>query len=440
MFNSDIKRAFAKMDTNPTEQFKNHLKARIVPYSAPRFALRPFRAFTLAGATLIVAFGIFTFLNPANVNRAFASAIQNTFAFSVDGYHHIKIQMSMWTGDGDATTESETWTDGTRAIFDFDGTNKGSDYYDKTAGMKCSYLSPESLYGPAQEPSCSTPEFLTKKMTNAHSSVTEDMSIRTIAIEHADDDHGDLYFTWFTPRPLGTTLVNVSTGPYGYEAGTFSGTYSWQNEMGDTVNRVTWFSENMLQTPFSNTSNTSFLVQIKEIAPEDIGSYGPYGGTPISQSQVYLVDTEHMTVTPVNDEWLEQSRTEFNQKLNALTVSTETIQREYESSFQYGIDIGNHLDSYTRISSKQQSEDGKDVEVATYDLGTENPIFINTMQAAHVEFTREVDTNLIRDMKLYSADGTLIYHTQLLAFEELPTAPAGFFTKEAWETHVTTLR
>lgn len=434
MFNRDIKGAFSRMDTKPTEQFKNHLKARIIPNAAPVRSFHPFRTFTLAGATLVLVFGVFTFFSPVNINRALASAIQNTFAFSVDGYHRLATQETRRFGTVEVTNSAEVWTDGSHAIFDYDardiGGGAGSRFFDQKNSLECAYDVHES------EPSCHEPEFLTSKMVNAHSAETEDMPIKEIAIERATDTHGDMYFTWMTDRPLGTTFASISNGPYGYEMSTFNGMYSWQNEAGDTVNRVTWFSDNMLQSLFSDDVETSFLVQLKEIAPEDIGSFGPYEGTPISQSKVYLVDMQTMTVTPVSDEWLEQSRDVFNEKLVASTVSTETIQREYEQSFMYAIDIGSRLDSYERISTEKGIEDGKAVEYVAYNLGTENPIIIDVIQAARVDFTREVGTNLIRDMKLYSADGTLIYRAQLLAFEELPAAPEGFFTKEAWMEHL----
>lgn len=440
MFNRDIKGAFSRMDTKPTEQFKNHLKARIIPDAAPRRTFHPFRVFTLAGATFVLVFGVFTFFSPANINRALASAIQNTFAFSADGYHHLKIEIGMIAQGSEDVHTTELWTDGTHAIIDYSNpTNTGSAYYDQAQGVQCDYRSPESIYDP-HEPSCEAPQFLTEKMTNAHSTPTADMPIKEIAIESAADTHGDLYFTWTTDRPLSTTFASISSGPYGYETSTFNGMYSWQNEAGDTVNRVTWFSQDMLQSPFSSTPETSFLVQLKETAPDDVGYAGPYAGTPISQSKVYLVDTTSMTVTPVSDDWLDQSRKTFDDKMLASTVSTETIQREYESSFQYAIDIGNNLNTYARLSTDRTTVDGTALEVDVYDLSAADPFIIDTTAAAKAEFTREVDTNLIRDMKLYSADGAVIYHVQLKTFEELPSAPAGFFSKDAWTSHVEGLK
>ncbi len=439
MFNRDIKGAFSRMDTKPTEQFKHHLKARIIPDAAPARAFHPFRAFTLAGATLVLVFGVFTFFSPANINRALASAIQNTFAFSADGYHHLKIEIGMIAQGSKDTSTTEVWTNGTHAVIDYSNpTNTGSEYFDQPQGVACDYRSPVSVYD-AHEPSCKTPEFLTEKMINAHSAATADMPIKEIAIESATDTHGDTYLTWITHRPLGTTLLSISSGPYGYEMSEFNGMYSWQNEAGDTVNRVTLHSEDILQ-PMFFAAETSFLVQLKEIAPEDIGSAGPFVGEALSQSPVYLVDTTSMTVTPVSDEWLEQSRKTFDDKMFASMVSTETIQREYESSFQYAIDIGNNLNTYTRLSTDRTTVDGTALEVDVYDLGNTDPIIIDTTSAAKAEFTREVDTNLIRDMKLYSADGTAIYHVQLQTFEELPSAPAGFFTKDAWMNHVRALK
>ena len=434
MFNHDIKRAFKRMDAKPTQQFKDHLKARIIPSAAPRSAFHPFRTFTLAGATLVLVFGVFTFFSPANINRALASAIQNTFAFSADGYHHLATQETRRFGTVEVTNTAEQWTDGTHAIFDYDardiGGSAGSRFFDQSKNLECIYDVHEG------EPSCHEPEFLSSKMMNAHSAETEDMPIKEISIERATDTHGDSYLTWITDRPLGTTLVNIAYGPYGYENSTFNGMYSWKNEVGDMVNRVTLFSEDILQPYISDTPETSFLVQLKETAPDDVGYFGSYNGTPISQSRVYLVDMKTMTVTSVSDEWLEYSRDVFNEKLLASTVSTETIQREYEQSFMYAIDIGARLDSYERISTEKGIEDGKSVEYVAYNLGTENPIIINTTSAVRVDFTREIDTNLIRDMKLYSDDGTLIYRAQLLAFEELPSAPEGLFTKEVWEARV----
>jgi len=438
MFNRDIKGAFSRMDTKPTEQFKNHLKARIIPVAAPIRAFHPFRVFTLAGATLVLVFGVFAFFGPTNINRALASAIQNTFAFRADGYHHLAIQETRRFGTVEVTNTAEQWTDGSHAIFDYDardiGGSAGSRFFDQNNSTECIY----DIYD--DEVSCEEPEFLTSKMMNAHFGGTADMPIKDISVENARDTHGDMYFTWITDRPLNTTLVNISNGPYGYQMSTFNGMYSWQNEAGDMVNRVTWFSDDMLQSLFSDVAETSFLVQLKEIATEDIGSFGPYDGTPISQSPVYLVDTQSITVTPVSDEWLEHSRDVMNEKFIASTVSTETIRREYEQSFMFAIDIGTRLNSYERISIEKGIEAGKAVEYVVYDLGSENPIIINTTLAARVEFTREVDTNLICDVKLYSADGTLIYRAQLLAFEEQSTAPDGFFTKDAWMNHVQALR
>lgn len=434
MFNRDITRAFSRMDTKPTQQFKDRLKARIVPDVAPSPAFHPFRTFTLAGATLVLVFGIFTFFSPSNINRALASAIQNTFAFSADGYHHFAVRETRLFGTTEVQNTAEKWTDGAHAIFDYDakdiGGGAGSRFFDLSQKLECVFDSNMT------EPSCHEPEFLSQKMTNVHPNATEEMPMKEVAIEHATDTHGDLYFTWITDRPLGTTLVNISNGPYGYESSTFNGMYSWQNEAGDTVNRVTWFSENMLQSYLSDAPETSFLVQLKEIAPDDVGSFGAWEGTPISQSKVYLVDIKSMTVAPVSDEWLEQSRTVFNDAFAKKVVGTETIEREYESSFEYAIALANNLNAYERISVDRHTENGEIVEIVAYALGDENPIIIHTTQAARVDFMREIDTNLIRDMKLFSADGTLIYRAELLTFEELSSAPAGFFTKDAWETRV----
>lgn len=434
MFNRDITRAFSRMDTRPTQQFKDRLKVRIVPDAAPRPAFHPFRTFTLAGATLVLVFGIFTFFSPSNINRALASAIQNTFAFSADGYHHFAVRETRLFGSTEVQNTAEKWTDGTHAIFDYDARNigggAGSMFFDLSQKLECIFDSAMS------EPSCHEPEFLSQKMTNVHSDATEDMPIREVAIEHATDTHGDLYFTWITERPLSTTLVNISNGPYGYESSTFNGMYSWQNEAGDTVNRVTWFSGNMLQSYLSDAPETSFLVQLKEIAPDDVGSFGAWEGTPISQSKVYLVDTKSMTVAPVSDEWLEQSRTVFNDAFAKTVVSTETIEREYESSFQYAIDIGNNLNAYERVSAEQGIENGKPVVIVTYDLGDADPIIIDATQAARAQFTREIDTNLIRDMKMFSVEGNVLYRAELLEFDELPVAPEGLFTKDAWTEHL----
>lgn len=437
MFNRDISRAFSRANTKPTQAFKDRLRARIVPDAAPRYAGHPFRMFALAGASLMLVLGAATLLSPTNVNKALASAIQNTFAFSTDGYHHVKIAFTMDTPGSTRSWVDEMWSDGLHALTETTGFDRGasfdwgSSYFDVPENIHCGI----GIY--QAEGECSSLNDVTQGSARfLNPSAATLMNIENVRVEHATDTHGDVYFTWITNNPLtNVTYIDTSYGPYGYMFGTWNGTYSWEDDSGKFVNRVTWFSENMTQSPFDEDTN-AFLVQIQEIASENVGSYGAYEGEYLSQSPVYLIDLDAMTVTPVTDEWLTESRAEFDTKLIQHMASTETLAREYEQAFSVALDIGEHLNAYTLV----QRDTTADSEIVTYDLGNADPILINTVQAARVEFTREVATNRIREMKLFGDDGSTIYHVQLQVFEESAVAPEGLFSREAWEARVKKFR
>lgn len=434
MFNFDIRRAFSRLDTNPTPEFKAHLRARILPNvrhtTSDTRNLSPFRILTLSAATLVLIVGLTTLISPSNVNKALAEAIANTFSFNTEGFHHIKIALSMNTPGSTRSWIDEMWSDGTHAITEVTDPDApfgwGGSYYDVPNNVECGV-------GAYQAEHVCNPVHDTQEWGALHNPTAEkEMSIQDVSIEHANDTHGDLYFTWITELPLtNATHIDTSVGPYGYIFGTWNGTYSWQNDSGQTVNRVTWFSEDRAQSPF-NEGTHSFLVQIQEIAPENVGSYGAYEGEYLAQSPVYLIDLDTMTVMPVSDEWLATSRAEFDAKLIRDMASTDAMAREYEQSFQYALDIGTHLDAYTLITH----EIAGDTETLTYDLDETHPIVINTVNADRVEFTREISTNLIKNMRIFSADNTIIYQVELLIFEQKDTAPEGFFTQESWEARV----
>jgi hypothetical protein len=439
MFNHDIRRAFARANTAPTQAFKDRLKARIVPDTAPRYFAHPFRAFALAGASLALVLGIATAFSPSNVNRVLAESIQNTFSFRADGFNHLKFAFSMDTPGSTASWTEELWSDGLHALSEhvFEDGRFGLSLYDVEKNLSCGKGAYQE-YEPCNMITDVGGEAYGFSATR--SAGTQNMDIVGVNIEYATDTHGDLYFSWITNEPLSNvTYIDTSDGPYGYISRTWNATYSWQNDSGQTVNRVTWFSENMTQSPFDEDTR-SFLVQIQEIAPEDVGSYGAFQGSYVSQSPVYRIDLDAMTVTPVTDEWLEASRVEFDAKLISKNASTEALAREYEQAFSYALDIGAQLDDYTLIDREITETDGVTLEVVTYELGNEHPIIINVVQATRVEFVRETEKNIIRDMKLFSEAGTVIYHAELLIFEVADTAPENFFSVEAWNERASTVR
>ncbi len=172
-----------------------------------------------------------------------------------------------------------------------------------------------------------------------------------------------------------------------------------------------------------------------------------YVGTPDAQSQVYRLDTVSKTVTAVEDSELQTSRKAYTQNFIAQAASPERIQEQYESAFTSLLEIANRLDTYQDVSTTTGEQDGRRLQYVIYNLSNQGPVLIdpnvisaNGIAASKAEFARDIESNLILWAKLYDNQGQLIYHVEVQAFDEQPTAPENILTLEAWKAHTATLK
>lgn len=440
LFNRDIKRFFAKIDLESTDDFRVSLKHRVLGKAAshevkPMYSRRSLSRLLALSivAILFVVIGTKQYLAPQSSMTALAQAIENTFTFSDTGYHHQKSTFFI-AGDDTApgmSSVTEYWQDDTHAIIESAQTVAGEEYatslfIDSESNLSCSYTSD------ADTPTCSTPTFdFNEKFINADS-----LKISNITIEPANDTHGDLYLTWTTDHPLKNPMLSLSeAGSYGYVSSGGS-TYNWVNDKGEFINRATLVKSNIFQNPLAKKA-TTFLVQIEEFGPE-IDPIEHWGERlpALSTSPVYNVDVNNWSVEKVSDSWLEESRIRYGQDYMDFMTSGALIKQDYEWNLAFVDYITRPENNSHFLKSERIMINGSPVDVQTYALSPDAPYMVNNVMATRTEFAININARMVLWFTLFDANSRVIQHTEILISEERPTTPPGTFDLEAWKTRV----
>lgn len=432
MFNRDIHNFFRKADVRPSNEFRATLRNRMLAEQASQPAAQRFPWLRLASASLatlaIGALAVSLVFGPQNSNAALAEAIRNTFGISEEGYHHQKM-INYGNYDGHEMEETtEYWQYNGTIIMDTtvakgDGVPFTSQYLSANDDMVCTSRLDDA-------PTCATPQLpFDDELVNG-----DTLEIIEITTQAATDTHGDMYLTWITDHQLKDSIIRISDPDgAGFIVSYWHGTYSWIDDQGRYVNRVTLRQDSMLQSAI--TQSSSFLVQLVEIEPTDTST--KLDSAILGESPVYRIETGDWTVVTVSDDQLDNIRETTRQRYVDNMTSVETIRRQYENSFFSVFSIQENLDHHKLVDTEQIEVNGHAVDVLTYALDSEYGFYIQTTPATEAQFAIDTETNTILWYTMKDAEDNVLQHAELLLQEERPTAPEGIFDLEAWKARVT---
>jgi hypothetical protein len=165
------------------------------------------------------------------------------------------------------------------------------------------------------------------------------LSVSGLTIEKAQDTHGDLYITWTTDESLQKPAIHISTGRSGFTDMEWEGVYSWVDDNGHYVNRITLFSEDLRNN--THVGNPALhLVQI---------SNGP------ETSRVYEINLDSLAVREVQTDELDTLREEYKKNSQKEFING-AIERTYEFHFMKALYIYERVDELGEPTSVTEEE------------------------------------------------------------------------------------
>ena len=286
---------------------------------------------------------------------------------------------------------------------------------------KCEYRSndPSSLANPSEKTSCNSQDSLVhlQPLVNDGS-----LAITNLHAEKSTDPQGDIYVTWETASAMQNPVVFSSIGPSGFITMTNSGVYSWKNDVGRFNNRQNFFSQDLRV----NAENSFY--QGDDSAKIDIQIHDDTG-----RSNVYILNIDDFSLTPVSDAELSIARENFQKLVAEYSVSANSLEQDTELAMA---NIGYLQDHIAKLQLVDQHT-SNGLITTTYTIPVSVGLNGGTNNTPIIKATFVIDekTQLITNYQLFDTEGTEVENATIS--RTYPSEdPEMIFGKSAWEKSV----
>lgn len=420
------------------DPFYNRLQTELFP-AHQRLSFRRWLSVGVLASAAAIVIGIAVQDQLRQPNTALASALPNTFTFThSDQLMEETLRIERYLGseqsanpDIGVTTdehgkvippsaqqieESQLYLLGrnmrTHEVYKDDTiTYTQSTLESSVAGMRCLWTSLEAARIDCSDLSSNLPY---PAMVN-----DDYFTVEQLTVTQTGDPQGDLQLIWKTKQPLGANVfVDASTGPSGYVSSGYQPHSQWTDAEGYHYSQVGLHSSDLRLNASSNFyPEQSHLLDIQLI--DDAG-----------KSQVYLLNLDTLTATPLNDSELLKQQLAYEGMVEDYSTSTERLSQYHELLLGNVAYLQDHL---RELQLQAQTTDAAGLIIETYAVPAKLQLYGGTNQAlvTTASFTINPTTQRVTGFQFKDSDGKLIEAVDI-QLRYPTTDPSTIFSKEAW--------